>query len=138
MYPHAFRNVPVASGKLLGSVAIKPSRVKRKAVAAAYSVGEFGSGGGMYQGETFYAGFQEYGWLARPRNQRRGAKAFAITKVRGRHYMKNALEASAPDALAAMQAGLVQGLASACNDIAKAQRLAISKAKAFNRSSFLK
>lgn len=139
MYPKSFSSVPTRSGALLGALGVRESKTRKKAVAAAFSVGTFGDGGGMFKGDQFYGGFQEYGWTPGARKTRLGAKhKNAGGKVPGKHFIRDALQATASSALYVMQNALARGLESACNDILKAQRTAATKGKAFKRSSYLK
>lgn len=139
-FPRAFSSVPVGkTGALLGALAVRPSKTRKAAVAAAYSVGTYADGPGMFKGDQFYGGFQEYGWTPGKRSTRLGAKnKNANRKVPGKHFLKNALQATASDALSVMQRELIRGLELACTDVLKAQAKAAKSGKTFKRSSYLK
>lgn len=59
---------------------------------------------GLFQGETFYGGFQEWGW--KPRNR----YATSGNKIRGKYPLANAAQIKSRQAILAFRATMMRGI----------------------------
>lgn len=81
VHAKAQANAPVRTGKLQKAIVVRAGLKPKKGEI----VIDCRVGAGDFKGDTFYGGFQEFGWRAGPRrlgNSRR--------LIEGRHFMENA------------------------------------------------
>lgn len=98
---------PRQTGALAKAIKVRTSKFfmgrkkKRGEVAIDVTVGK-----ANFQGDTFYGGFQEFGWKA-------GAQQ---RQIPGKHFMERAANAVAPQAMAAIIAELAAGIEAAARE----------------------
>lgn len=78
---------PVDTGRLKRAIRTRAGKRSRRYIAVVSTIGE-----GQFQGETFYGGFQEWGW----KTGKRGSDN--RRDVPGKHFMQGAAEQVGPQA----------------------------------------
>lgn len=99
-------NAPVLSGLTRKQIKVRAAK-KRRSETAAIKVT---TGEGNFKGKTFYASFQEFGWVKAPTIRTSSGQFFSMsrasrrstgdqgTKIPGKHFMENAFKSKASTA----------------------------------------
>lgn len=93
-------NAPVESGATKRAVKLRAAKSRKKGKIAI----EVRIGAGDYQGDQYYAAFQEYGWRPGKRGGPRGAP------VPGKHFMLHAFESTSASAKDAAISAILTGV----------------------------
>jgi HK97 gp10 family phage protein len=87
------------TGQIKGGVRILAARARKGRVTVRVVIGK-----GWFKGDSFYAGFQEYGWQPGRRGGTRGRH------IAGKHFMRHAYEQAGPAAKGDAEARILAGV----------------------------